>query len=111
MSLNLKKRKKPGGKRRLLKVESFLVEEDAEDDDVNMEEKDVSVSLAVNTYAKRAQADEADHKPAVKPEAVTLIAAEELEDDTDDPLKTVPLTRYNAMLAVVRNTLFMCVQS
>ena len=32
---------------------------------------------------------------------------EEDEDDADDPAKTVPLTRYNAMLAIVKNTLFM----
>lgn len=29
------------------------------------------------------------------------------EDDTDDPARSIPLTRYNAMLAVVKNTLFM----
>lgn len=31
------------------------------------------------------------------------------EDDPDDPQKTVPLTRYNAMLAVLKNTLYMWV--
>ena len=30
-------------------------------------------------------------------------------EDPSDPLLTVPLTRYNAMLAVLRNTLYMCV--
>lgn len=29
--------------------------------------------------------------------------------DPDDPMLTVPLPRYNAMLAVLRNTLYMCV--
>jgi hypothetical protein len=30
------------------------------------------------------------------------------EDDyDDDPHKTIPLTRYSAMMAVVKNTLFM----
>jgi len=37
------------------------------------------------------------------------MTVDEPEDDADDPLKTVPLTRYNAMLAVVRNTLYMYV--
>jgi hypothetical protein len=32
---------------------------------------------------------------------------EEDEDDAEDPAKTIPLTRYNAMLAIVKNTLFM----
>lgn len=31
------------------------------------------------------------------------------DDDPDDPLKSTPLTRYNAMLAIVKNTLYMCV--
>ena len=37
------------------------------------------------------------------------LKAEELGDDANDPLSTTPLTRYNAMLAIVRNTLFMYV--
>lgn len=32
---------------------------------------------------------------------------EEAEEDADDPARSIPLTRYNAMLAVVKNTLFM----
>ena len=32
----------------------------------------------------------------------------EEEDDPDDPEKTVPFARYNAMLAIQRNTLYMC---
>lgn len=32
--------------------------------------------------------------------------AEEVEDDPDDPIKTIPIGRYNAMLAVQRNTLY-----
>lgn len=31
------------------------------------------------------------------------------DDDPDDPNQTIPLTRYNAMLAVLRNTLYMYV--
>lgn len=29
------------------------------------------------------------------------------DDDPEDPLKSTPLTRYNAMLAIVKNTLYM----
>lgn len=28
------------------------------------------------------------------------------EDDPDDPIKTIPLTRYNTMLAILKNTLY-----
>jgi hypothetical protein len=35
------------------------------------------------------------------------MAVDDIEDDADDPSRTVPLTRYNAMLAIVKNTLFM----
>lgn len=31
------------------------------------------------------------------------------DDDPEDPLKSTPLTRYNAMLAIVKNTLYMSV--
>jgi hypothetical protein len=33
----------------------------------------------------------------------------ELEPDPDDPLLSTPIPRYNAMLAVLRNTLYMYV--
>lgn len=29
------------------------------------------------------------------------------DDDDDDPQKTIPLTRYNAMLAILKNTLYL----
>jgi hypothetical protein len=33
----------------------------------------------------------------------------ELEPDPDDPLRSIPIPRYNTMLAVLRNTLYMYV--
>lgn len=39
-------------------------------------------------------------KPAVRP-------SQKEEQDPDDPTLTVPIPRYNAMLAVLRNTLYM----
>lgn len=48
-------------------------------------------------------------KENVKPTALsqTIIVADDL--DPDDPNLTIPLPRYNAMLAVLRNTLYMYV--
>jgi hypothetical protein len=44
-------------------------------------------------------------------EDIQKAAAEEpeLEPDPDDPLLSTPMPRYNAMLAVLRNTLYMYV--
>lgn len=44
--------------------------------------------------------DDEDAQKAVAPEL-------ELEQDPDDPLLSTPMPRYNAMLAVLRNTLYM----
>lgn len=30
-----------------------------------------------------------------------------LDEDDDDPQKTIPLTRYNTMLAILKNTLYL----
>jgi len=42
-------------------------------------------------------------------EMATSIVPHDPEVDPDDPKHTIPLARYNAMLAVLRNTLYMCV--
>lgn len=34
-------------------------------------------------------------------------ALQVMEEDPEDPLSSTPLTRYNAMLAILRNTLYM----
>jgi hypothetical protein len=47
--------------------------------------------------------DDEDDEDAQKAAAVAL----EVEPDQDDPLLTTPMPRYNAMLAVLRNTLYM----
>ena len=44
--------------------------------------------------------DEAERAAAPEPE---------LEPDSEDPLLSTPMPRYNAMLAVLRNTLYMYV--
>lgn len=50
------------------------------------------------------------------PVATRLISDPKRDDrgddaDPDDPNLTRPIPRYNAMLAVLRNTLYMCVSS
>ena len=46
--------------------------------------------------------EESSKPPASKPDAN--------DGDADDPLLTTPLPRYNTMLAVLRNTLYMSVK-
>ena len=90
VSLNLKKRKKPGGRRRIKPIE-VVPDIDGEDDQEEgngEEDHDMEAEHGVD----------GDNEP---------IPTDEPDDDPDDPAKTVPLTRYNAMLAIVKNTLFM----
>ena len=49
--------------------------------------------------------DDEDNEGAQKAETAEV----ELEADPDDPLLSTPIPRYNAMLAVLRNTLYMYV--
>ena len=56
--------------------------------------------------------DEKPAKPqkvAPPPKSAPPAPPPENEIDPDDPMLTVPLPRYNAMLAVLRNTLYMYV--
>jgi hypothetical protein len=39
-------------------------------------------------------------------QAIQQAQLEAEEDDPDDPMKTVPLSRYNTMLAILKNTLY-----
>ena len=58
------------------------------------------------------QEDEKPTKPqkaAPPPKSAPPAPPPENEIDPDDPMLTVPLPRYNAMLAVLRNTLYMYV--
>ncbi|KAK1926781.1 hypothetical protein DB88DRAFT_181067 [Papiliotrema laurentii] len=88
VSLNLKRKKKAGGRRRK-KIVPVKAEE--HDDD---EERDEAEDEDVDMEAEPQQEEQAQ------------VVEEEEEDDADDPAKSVPLTRYNAMLAIVKNTLF-----
>ena len=80
ISLNLKKRKKPGGRRRRREIETVERNDTEEGENGRLPDNgDVDVEMEVDV---------------------------EQEQDDDDPAKTIPLTRYNAMLAIVKNTLF-----
>lgn len=99
VSLNLKKRKKPGARRRIKKdfvrvAESPEMDVDGEDD----EEAEQTIQTVTDTQDHDKEAQNSTRDPTE--------ASEELGDDPDDPSKSVPLTRYNAMLAIVKNTLF-----
>ncbi|KAL1410610.1 Kelch repeat-containing protein 3 [Vanrija albida] len=90
-SLNLKKRKKMGGKRRAKKAVEVEVREDDDDMDVDGEE---------------GEDDEGDDDVKPAEPSPSPAPVPEPDDDADDPMRTTPLTRYNAMLAIVKNTLF-----
>lgn len=94
MSLNLKKKKKMGGKRRARKIASAVEAE--EDDNMDVDEGG----------AEREEGLDGDEVAQGSPSPAP-IADVDVDEDADDPQKSVPLTRYNAMLAVVKNTLFM----
>ena len=59
------------------------------------------------------QEDEKPSRPSKSAPPKQSATSDPPEDDVDpeDPLLTVPLPRYNAMLAVLRNTLYMCAGS
>jgi hypothetical protein len=88
-SLNLKKKKKMGGKRRARKAAAAIEQKD-EDEDVDM--------------ADEGEDEEGDEPAKERSPSPSPMPVD--DEDDDDPQKPVPLTRYNAMLAIVKNTLF-----
>ncbi|KAI0287379.1 hypothetical protein BC826DRAFT_1093375 [Russula brevipes] len=70
------------------------------------------VSMMLKTTKKKGGKRKKDHgreDDDEDDEGVQKVAATEpeLEPDSDDPLLSAPIPRYNAMLAVLRNTLYM----
>lgn len=95
ISLPLKKKKKAGGgkkrKPKAIEVSSRQVDEDEEmldHDGSDGGEEDEPQAWELAQQKKEAEKEA------------------EIEDDPDDPEKTVPFARYNAMLAVQRNALY-----
>lgn len=115
MLLNLKKKKKPGGglaKRKKAqnqtqvqdKLPSSEAHEQAiEDDDMDEEDR------AEEARLKAQQAIRDDLKRAKEVATPAPIKEQDVSepDNADDPEKTIPLARYNPMLAVLKNTLYM----
>jgi hypothetical protein len=92
------------------------MEEDSDDDapkpwEIAKAKADAERRAAAAVAAAEAQAQAvADAAEAgLPPPKAPTPPPEEEEDDGDDPEKTIPGLRYNAMLAVQKNTLFMCV--
>ncbi|CED85351.1 glycoside hydrolase family 38 protein [Phaffia rhodozyma] len=86
VTMNLKKpKKKAGGGRRKAKVIQAPKPEDQ-----------AATSKADEAYNTDDEVEEEDY---------TVRVVEE-EDDPDDPQKSIPLTRYNTMMAIIKNTLY-----
>ncbi|KAI0330708.1 galactose oxidase [Cubamyces sp. BRFM 1775] len=97
VSMNLKRPKKKGGApKKKAVVQQTRPESDEEDYDNEGESDDDGGENDNDKPAKRS-------KPT-PPSKETSVPDDEV--DPDDPQRTVPLPRYNAMLAVLRNTLY-----
>ncbi|GAC76550.1 protein containing repeated kelch motifs [Moesziomyces antarcticus T-34] len=100
ISLNLKRKKKAGGGRRKKKQQQQQQQQqqrrDEDSDDDGDSDRDDEEQLAESTEKLQMQ----------EKASIANDADEEDDDDPDDPLKTIPLERYNVMLAVQRNTLY-----
>ncbi|EJT46220.1 hypothetical protein A1Q1_05177 [Trichosporon asahii var. asahii CBS 2479] len=88
--LMLKKKKKPGARRRAKKVEQEQEQEEKDDEDMDVDGE-----------------DEKEKEKSPLPSPAPAPMAVDKDDDDDDPQKSIPLTRYNAMLAILKNTLYL----
>ncbi|KAH9815522.1 hypothetical protein DFH28DRAFT_1082337 [Melampsora americana] len=106
MILNLKKKKKPGGQAKRKKAQNQeqvpdhalpkdepedMIEDEDLDDEERAEEARLRAEQALRDNLKRAKEPPAPSIPT---------------DNMDDPEKSIPLARYNPMLAVLKNTLY-----
>ncbi|KAF9558179.1 galactose oxidase [Agrocybe pediades] len=98
ISMTLKKPKAKGGKRGAKKKQQHNKDKD-EDEKWNL-----ATRKGEGDDGEESDDQVADVKD--KGKTVSVTGAEEGAVDVDDPLSTTPLPRYNAMLAVLRNTLY-----
>lgn len=79
---------------------------DESDENANPEEETNQEGFSGTAVASGATKppEASSAKADLMAQAATVVAEE--DDDPDDPMKSVPLERYNAMLAVQRNTLY-----
>ncbi|GAA6027287.1 hypothetical protein JCM8097_002560 [Rhodosporidiobolus ruineniae] len=88
------------------------MEEDSDDDapkpwEIAKAKAEMERKAAAAAEAAARAAEEAAARGESPPVPEPVQAPEEDEDDLDDPEKTVPGPRYNAMLAVQKNTLYL----
>lgn len=112
ISLNLKRPKKKGGAGRRKKKQQQQQQQqhhsndhDTDDD----EEHDYASDNDDSVEQAKDLAESTDRRQIqipTQPPPPSRVQQDEEEDDPDDPLKTIPLERYNVMLAVQRNILY-----
>jgi hypothetical protein len=110
ISLNLKRPKKKGPTKKQ-KVKAIQVQQEEKGDDAEEKEEGTDsedekvqdgLSSETNGSAEHKQSEVSSTNASVIPQA----SAAEEDDDPDDPLKTVPIARYNAMMAVQKSVLY-----
>lgn len=114
MTLNLKKKKKPGGAKRKKAQEQVpeanrmtqlhhdeLIEDEEMDEEDRAEEARLKAEEAIRANLQQAKQAVASVPSRKEPLHLTE------EDSVDDPEKTIPMARYNPMLAIMKNTLYM----
>lgn len=114
--MTLKKPKAKGGKKSDKKkqqqkevVEKWVQDVDSDEDDYAEDGQIVCLIfylISIITYQFSPQASPAPTKIPTNFQQISAQAPEN-KTDPDDPLLTTPLPRYNTMLAVLRNTLYM----
>lgn len=116
ISLNLKRPKKKAGEGRRRKKAQQQQEQERlrrereeqqrrqEEEEEEEEGEDSNDDSEVDDNDKPLPQPEQEPEP--EPEAEAVPEEPEEEDDPDDPAKSIPLERYNAMIAVQRNTLY-----
>lgn len=110
ISLNLKKpkqKKKGPNKAKLRKIQQRQREEEERRRRQEEEGAQDDESADDDADSNHNTGDEHNHVEAqINGDAGSDSESEEEEDDPDDPQKTVPIARYNAMMAVQKNTLY-----
>lgn len=103
MSMTLKKPKPKGGAKRGTKKKQQKQTERFEEDRKGSDDEDGDTIAEDRDNAENDITSEQPNNPAAS------AATTSDPVDLDDPLLTTPLPRYNAMLAALRNTLYMYV--
>ena len=110
--MTLKRPKKAGGKKKKPVPVPAINRQRDNDSDGNEDDGEygdkVNLILTMRRFHLRfyfTQQSDSITKPTSRPQIHKDMAGDEI--DPDDPNLTIPLTRYHAMLAILRNTLYM----